>query len=104
MPLPKIWIKFTPGKPCLLLRLSLDKNYNCTDKVIFYVLLQATHSQTLSDTLTRQLQISQDDLNFLKKLKAQPKNISDAIKAMKKRNKSGANTQPDSDAEECDDE
>lgn len=48
------------------------------------------------------LQISQDDLNLFKKLKAQLKKISDAIKALKKRK--GAKTQPDSDVEECDDE
>jgi hypothetical protein len=43
------------------------------------------------------LQISQDDLDLFKKLKAQPKKISDTIKALKKHNKSGTNNQPDSD-------
>jgi len=49
------------------------------------------------------LQISQDDLDLFKKLKAQPKKISDVIKALKKRKKLGVNTQPDSDGEGCDD-
>jgi len=60
---------------------------------------------TAPTTVEGGLQISQDDLILFKKLKAQLKKITDAIKALTKCNKSGGNTgtQLDSDIEECDD-
>ena len=50
------------------------------------------------------LEISLEDFNLFKHLEYQPKKISDAIKAFKKRKKSAANTRLDSDSEERDKE